>query len=266
MKAKAVTLVLLTALGAMAAGCTGGDDDDAGGTLVNGLASISLDTEGGQDSITGIAVFWSGNPVVLDSRYPLAGECSTDFPPDLDITSSPLLDAGAEVTVTSPAGSFVLTPFFPNLYIGGTGSAGLFVPNASHSITAPGGAGMDAYTHSQTAPGDLVVTAPDMGQSPLVIPIAQDLVVTWTPTGGSDLVVVRIDQEDIDLVTTNAVTCSFTDDGSGTIPAATLATLDPANPDNFITVSKDRFSTFDTSAGRGILALSRVWTTDVDVQ
>ncbi len=226
------------------------------------------------DMVSGAAYFLPAPPADLDIRAPssVVAASMEDFlggfsaiPLDTcqpmpssyaSIDSWRWEDAGDALTVTGPAGTLrvdrvqTTDGLGDRFFYSGVGAPSLFVPDATYTLSAPGGERVGAFEASVQASSDLDSFTPLSGL--LLAQHSADLALSWTPAGRGSLVV---DLQGGSFGTPHWV-CRFTDDGEATIPGSILLnfpqTNDPADPDpRFVDVT--------------ITALRYRWTTiDVD--
>lgn len=220
-----------------------GDDDGSGtgdgggsGTVPPNIGTVYLSsykatqTGGGQVMGNIVNAQFVVNPMIGTCTSQTIGPCIISQ--CMLSTTNPMYVSGGVVTVTGLSQAVSMTPStITNMYLPDN-SASAFVGGEMVHIQG-GGATAPAFTLSFTAPGLASITAParPAGTNPLVINRAQDLAVTWTGGGASDMDFVLGSMNGSNPGPT--LNCSFpASAGSGTIPAAALAML-PAGSGTF---------------------------------
>ena len=247
------------------AGCSGGGGGSGGGTSVHGIVSITNSHSSGGTNFGAFAI-WINPAITFANPYDLAdGTCQRVSPQTIGGTPT-ILDAGTTITLTTPAHTLDM----PNSGFGYSvsGSASDFVAGGAYTVTAPGGANIQAFTQNLTAPSDLTVTSPAFG-GPVTVSRTAPFAITWTSSAGTDPVIVSINQDDgnNDLGTIN---CKFADTGSATIAASDLSTLVASstipNGSTSISISKSSIATFNApGAGTTAGLITSEWSYDANV-
>lgn len=251
----------------MAAGCSGGDGGGGGGVRAAVGAGIARSASGGE--FEAFAVFPAGSiPIDEEDVQVPDGTCRTS--PLAQINVIEFRDAGPQLTLSGPAGDMPLDVFFFEGFYAGTESADFFTHGATYTLSAPGGARIDAFSQAFTMSGDFTLTDPPESTASMTLDRAQDFTIAWTSTGSADPILVVFDQYDADLNTLAYVSCRFTDDGSATVPSSALQELTASSPGvtTVIEVSKQRYQFIDIDAvGMTAFAGQASWAVeDVTVQ
>ncbi len=254
-----------------AAACSGGGGGGGGGQ--HGIITFGK-TGGDFASFSGSAVFVNqGFDIGIEEINAIPDDTCMRSPSAVVLNENVVfLDAGPTITVSGPAGAITLEPFSSDFYIytGGNGSAGLFVRGGGYTVTVPGGDGVDAFTTTITATSDLTLNSPDPDAFEVILDKTQNLTVAWTSTGGVDPVYVSVNQDNFQTdETIVSVICKFADDGTASIPSNFLSPLEAStNPDldTILSVSKQRFTTVETSVGDVVLVVQTDWEVDLTVQ
>ncbi len=271
---------------------TSGDNDDDGGTgggggggggngpaqettipsTIGGTIGIQrLRSNTGTDDLEGAAWFLpqplSTAGAAMQGLFHYYDDVALDscinVSPDNSQMSMQGKDAGDAIAFAGNGGTLSLgkLDFFGALFYMGSTGANAYQPNATYTLSAPGGADVGAFSVSLEGPGDITVTSPDLWNPlPVLLDNDQPLSLSWTSVPDGRPVFVWITQEEeiqAPFAPGRILLCRFADDGQGTVPAEWMgwfADSPDSAWDGKISVIKYRWWTFSVSGGPPILA------------
>jgi hypothetical protein len=211
---------VVVALALTAAGCLDVSIPNSGRA---GFMTVSTYDDGASAFvISPVAAFYASSGIAFDA--PVAETCQLlAYAPVVNVPSSAsTVDAGERVVLTLPLRVDTLLPqdeFGFQVYRHGAATGIAHAPGDTLRITVPGGTGFPAAALA-------VRTAEDFTHDPVgVVPQGEDMTITWTaaPEPGSIMLVsLRYANELSSGEINQQVRCSFTDDGSATIPGFLL--------------------------------------------
>ena len=111
-----------------------------------------------------------------------------------------------------------------------------FGPSQDISFSFPGGTDIGPFNTSVAVPADIVVLSPDLADQNLSLNLSETLDLLWVAGNPADIVVFTIVVSSFDTsvdpdgnVTSTGstvfVSCDFSDNGSGNVPASAMASL-----------------------------------------